>query len=123
MERFFTHLAGRIAYWAGAPMAFVACIGFVVIWLFSGPLFHFSDTWQLIINTSTTIITFIMVFLIQNTQNRDSAALHAKLDELIRVSEAENHFIGIEHLTESELEVIRAQCEKAAREATAGESR
>ncbi|MGA0616916.1 low affinity iron permease family protein [Paracoccus sp. KR1-242] len=114
MEKFFTRLAGRISYWAGSPLAFVACVGFVVLWLASGPVFGFSDTWQLIINTSTTIITFLMVFLIQNTQNRDSAALHAKIDELIRVSKARNKFIGIEHLTESELEEIRKTCERAA---------
>ena len=117
MEHFFTRLAGKIAYWAGSPWAFVGCIAFVLLWLLSGPIFQFSDTWQLIINTSTTIITFLMVFLIQNTQNRDSAAMHAKLDELIRVSEATNDFIGIEHLTEAELEEIREKCEKAAKRA------
>lgn len=117
MERIFTRLSGKIAYWAGSPVAFVICLAFVLIWLLSGPLFGFSDSWQLIINTSTTIITFLMVFLIQNTQNRDSAALHAKIDELIRVSNAKNYFIGIEHLTESELEEIRRKCERAAREA------
>ena len=76
----------------------------------------FSETWQLVINTSTTIITFLMVFLIQNTQNRDNAALHAKLDELIRVGDSDNKFIGIEHLTDQELEVILAECEKAAKD-------
>lgn len=80
------------------------------------PVFGFSDTWQLVINTGTTIVTFLMVFL--NTQNRDGAALHAKRDELIRVSAAQNHFIGIEHLTETELEEIRAKCEEAAKKAT-----
>jgi low affinity Fe/Cu permease len=79
------------------------------------PNINYSDTWQLIINTGTTIITFLMVFLIQNTQNRDGAAIQAKLDELIRVSEGHNHFIGIEHLTESEVEEIRDRCERAAK--------
>src|SRR5205814_6353296 len=87
-------------------------------------IFGFSDTWQLIINTGTTIVTFLMVFLIQNTQNRDSAALQTKLDELIRASTAQNSFIGIEHLSEEEVEAFRTRCETAAREhaeRTAGE--
>jgi len=79
-----------------------------VIWGLSGPLFHFSDTWQLIINTGTTIITFLQVFLIQNTQNRDGAAIQAKLDELIRASAARNHYMGVEELTEDELAALRA---------------
>jgi low affinity Fe/Cu permease len=87
------------------------------VWGISGPIFGFSDTWQLIINTGTTIITFLMVFLIQNTQNRDGIAIQAKLDELVRVSEAKNTFIGIEHLTEEEVEKFRKQCEAAAKKA------
>jgi low affinity Fe/Cu permease len=87
----------------------------VVVWAVSGPVFGFSDTWQLIINTGTTIITFLMVFLIQNTQNRDGAAIQAKLDELIRAGHGENTFIGIEHLTEEEVAEFRERCEKAAR--------
>ena len=79
----------------------------IIIWAATGPIFHYSDTWQLIINTGTTIITFLMVFVIQNTQNRDSAAVQAKLDELIRVSAAQNTLIGIEHLTEDEISGIR----------------
>ena len=86
----------------------------IVVWAASGPLFGFSDTWQLVINTGTTIITFLMVFLIQNTQNRDSAALQAKLDELIRASKAKNSFIGIENLTDKELEELHARCEASA---------
>lgn len=73
----------------------------------TGPFFNFSDTWQLVINTGTTIVTFLMVFLIQNSQNRDAAAIQVKLDELIRVSQAQNSFIGLEHLTEEELEEVR----------------
>ncbi len=84
-------------------------------WALSGPLFGFSDTWQLIVNTGTTIVTFLMVFLIQNTQNRDGAAIQVKLDELIRTGKAHNRFIGIEHLTESEVEEFRRKCEAAAK--------
>ena len=81
----------------------------------TGPLFQYSDTWQLVINTGTTIVTFLMVFLIQNSQNRDSAAIQVKLDELIRVSIAQNSFVGIEHLTDEELEDIRSKCEQRAK--------
>lgn len=113
MDRIFTLIAARIAGWAGQPAAFILAAGTIVLWSLSGPLFAFSDTWQLVINTSTTIITFLMVFLIQNAQNRDAAAMQAKLDEIIRAIEgARNEFIGIEHLTETQLEQIRAQIEK-----------
>ena len=83
MEKYFTKISNKVAYAAGKPVTFVVCCGVIVLWAGTGPLMGFSDTWQLIINTSTTIITFLMVFLIQNTQNRDGAALQAKLDELI----------------------------------------
>jgi low affinity Fe/Cu permease len=113
MDRIFTMIAAKIAGWAGQPGAFVIAFGAVIIWGASGPLFGFSDTWQLVINTSTTIITFLMVFLIQNAQNRDAAAMQAKLDEIIRaIDGARNQFIGIEHLTETELEKIRAEIER-----------
>ena len=115
IERVFTSMANRVAHLAGLPPTFAVCVAIVVAWAVSGPFFAFSDTWQLVINTGTTIITFLMVFLIQNTQNRDGAAIQAKLDELIRVSRAHNHFIGIEHLTESEVEAIRDKCEAAAK--------
>src|SRR6188472_1278005 len=98
MEKLFTSTSNRIAYIAGTPAAFIVCLLVVFIWAVSGPVFAFSDTWQLVINTGTTIVTFLMVFMVQNTQNRDGAATQAKLDELIRVSQAHNHFIGIEHL-------------------------
>ena len=84
-----------------------------MVWGITGPLFQFSDTWQLIINTGTTIVTFLMVFLIQNSQNRDSAAIQVKLDELIRVSAARNSFVGIEHLTDEELEESAANANGA----------
>ena len=97
---------------------FLLCVIAVVIWALSGPFFNFSETWQLVINTATTIITFLMVFLIQNTQNRDGAALQTKLDELIRTSNAEDEFIGIEKLTDQELEALHVRCEVAAKRAT-----
>jgi low affinity Fe/Cu permease len=108
----FTKFANVTSRLAGRALTFVICLLLIVAWGVTGPMFHYSDTWQLVINTSTTIITFLMVFLIQNTQNRDNAALQAKLDELIRVSKAKNDFIGIEHLSDHELEEILAECEK-----------
>lgn len=116
LNRLFTRFANAVSKWTGRPAAFTLCVVGVLVWAVSGPAFGFSETWQLVINTSTTIITFLMVFLIQNTQNRDNAALHAKLDELIRVGDSDNKFIGIEHLTDQELEVILEECEKAARD-------
>ena len=114
MGGFFERLASRVAAAAGRPRAFVLALSIVIIWGLSGPVFRWSDTWQLVINTGTTIVTFLMVFLIQNAQNRDGAAIQAKLDELIRaVSHARNEFIGIEHLTEAELDEIRAVLERA----------
>jgi low affinity Fe/Cu permease len=112
----FGHFASVIAHAAGRPLAFILCCAIVLVWAVTGPLFGFSDTWQLVINTGTTIVTFLMVFLIQNTQNRDGAAIQAKLDELILTSAAQNAFIGIEHLTEEELEEIRRKCEERAKE-------
>jgi low affinity Fe/Cu permease len=113
LDRFFAAFSHRIASWAGQPAAFIIALSVVVIWGFTGPIFQYSDTWQLIINTGTTIVTFLMVFLIQNAQNRDGAAIQAKLDELIRANRsARNTFIGIEHLTEAELLKIGAELEK-----------
>lgn len=113
MERLFTLLASRTAFAAGQPVAFVLAVSVVVVWALSGPVFGWSDTWQLVVNTGTTIATFLMVFLIQNSQNRDAAAIQAKLDELIRaVHDARNEFVGIEHLTDSEIEEIRADLEQ-----------
>jgi low affinity Fe/Cu permease len=108
----FARIATAVSRWAGRPITFLSCCLIVVIWALTGPIFKYSDTWQLIINTGTTIVTFLMVFLIQNTQNRDNAALQAKLDELIRATQAKNDFIGIEHLSDKELEDILADCEK-----------
>ena len=115
MARRFTDFATRVAHATGKPLTFALCVLVVVVWAASGPFFHFSDTWQLVINTGTTIVTFLMVFLIQNTQNRDGAAIQAKLDELIRASAAQNRYIGIEHLTEEELDELRERCATRAR--------
>lgn len=113
-RRAFTKFSTRAAKLAGRPTAFVLCCLFILVWAGSGPAFGFSDTWQLVVNTTTTIITFLMVFLIQNTQNRDNAALQAKLDEIIRKSDSDNKFIGIEHLSDEELDQILAEVEKSA---------
>ncbi|KAA9016702.1 low affinity iron permease family protein [Sphingobium limneticum] len=113
MDRIFAALSHRVANWAGQPSAFALALVTVILWLVTGPLFHYSDTWQLVINTGTTIVTFLMVFLIQNAQNRDGSAIQAKLDELIRaVDTARNDFIGIEHLTEAELQRIKSALER-----------
>ena len=113
LDRIFTRLANRIAWFVGQPLAFALALGAIMLWAATGPLFGYSDTWQLVVNTSTTIVTFLIVFLIQNSQNRDAAALHAKLDELIRATtDARNAFVGIEHLTEHQLSAIRDALEK-----------
>ena len=115
MDRVFTWCAGRIAWFAGKPVAFVIAFLLIVVWGVTGPLFQYSDTWQLVINTTTTIVTFLMVFLIQNSQNRDAAAIQAKLDELLRaVAKARAEFVGIEHMTDAEIEKIRDALEKEA---------
>ena len=112
MEKLFVRFATLTAKVAGKPWTFIACLAVVLIWAVSGPTFKFSETWQLVINTGTTIVTFLMVFLIQNTQNRDGAAMQAKLDELVfAVKQADARFIGIEHLTERELDAILAEVE------------
>jgi len=113
-SRLFGDIANKTSQAAGHASTFMLAAGVILVWGITGPLFQFSDTWQLIINTGTTIVTFLMVFLIQNSQNRDSAAIQVKLDELIRVSTAQNSFVGIEHLTDEELEEIRAKCERRA---------
>ena len=112
MDRIFTAISSRIAASVGQPAAFVLALLTILLWAVLGPLFHYSDTWQLVVNTATTIITFLMVFLIQNSQNRDAAAMQAKLDELIRaLKDARGQFIGIEHLTDREICKIRSDLE------------
>ena len=123
MQKLFAKAANAAAQAAGHPITFIACCVIVVVWAVSGPLFGYSDTWQLVINTGTTIITFLMVFLIQNTQNRHGAAVQAKLDELLHASEGENAFIGIEHLPQNEVEEFRKKCERAAAAAESREGR
>jgi low affinity Fe/Cu permease len=113
-SKLFGHLATIIAHIAGRPSAFVTALAVVIVWAVTGPMWGYSDTWQLVINTGTTIVTFLMVFLIQNSQNRDSAAIQVKLDELIRVSRVKNRFVGIERLTDEELEELRKSCELSA---------
>jgi low affinity Fe/Cu permease len=111
-ERLFTRIAELTSFATGQPLAFVAAASLILLWILTGPFFGWSDTWQLVVNTATTIVTFLMVFLIQNSQNRDAAAIQAKLDEVIRaIDSARNEFIGIEHLTDSEIEEIRARLE------------
>ena len=116
-----TNWFSRFAKWTsrvtGKPSAFGVASLIIAVWAVTGPIFQYSNTWQLVINTGTTIITFLMVFLIQNTQNRDSAALQAKLDELLRaVDGARQHdFVGVEHLTDDQIEKIREVVEKDSR--------
>ncbi len=116
MKEWFHHFARRVAEVLGAPWAFTAAVMLIFGWLVTGPVFHFSDTWQLVINTGTTIITFLMVFLIQNTQNRDSRAIHLKLDELLRaLKEARTGLVDLENLTDEDLDRLQAQFERLQR--------
>jgi low affinity Fe/Cu permease len=114
-SKVFTEFSTAVARASGRPITFALAVGIILVWGLAGPIYGYSDTWQLVINTGTTIVTFLMVFLIQNTQNRDGAAIQTKLDELIRASAAQNVFIGIEHLTEEEVEELRVKCETRAR--------
>lgn len=103
MKDIFRKISSTISNIAGTAYAFLGAVLVIVVWSFSGPLFNFSDTWQLVINTGTTIVTFLMVFLIQNTQNRDAKAVHLKLDELIRATKARDAFVDLEDLSDEEL--------------------
>jgi low affinity Fe/Cu permease len=115
MDRIFTKFASVVSFLSGQPLAFVLAVSTIVVWGVTGPMFGYSDTWQLVINTGTTIVTFLMVFLIQNSTNRDAAAMQAKLDELLRaVAKARGEFIGIEHLSEQQVEEIRDALEREA---------
>jgi low affinity Fe/Cu permease len=119
MQRFFAGIASRSAYLMGHPLAFLISVLACLIWAGTGPLFNYSDTWQLVINTGTTVLTFLAVFLIQNSQNRDGAAIQAKLDELLRaVDKAREQFIGIEHLTDQQIELVRAALERYAKDSS-----
>jgi low affinity Fe/Cu permease len=107
----FSQFAHATSLWTGHPYAFLVAVGVVLVWALLGPVFNYSDTWQLVINTGTTIVTFLMVFLIQNTQNRDTLAIQIKLSELVlAVKGAENKFAAIEDLTDEELERLHDDC-------------
>jgi low affinity Fe/Cu permease len=116
----FDRFSRRIASFAGHPLAFALAAAVIGVWVVSGPVFGYSDTWQLVINTATTIVTFLMVFLIQNTQNRDGEAVQIKLDELIRAAEgAHNGLLDLEELSESELQAFKEKYEQLAEKARA----
>lgn len=111
----FDRFAKGAAAATGRPLTFILAVLLIIVWATTGPLFHYNDTWQLVINTSTTIVTFLMVFLIQNTQNRDGQAMQLKLDELIRATKtAKNSLLDIEELSEEDLKKIKQQFEKLA---------
>jgi len=117
MRKFFNWCATKTSAGAGHPLTFATAVAVIIVWGATGPLFHYSDTWQLVINTGTTIVTFLMVFLIQNSRNRDGAAMQAKLDELLRaVDKAREQFIGIEHLTDEQIELVRTALERHAKQ-------
>lgn len=121
MRETFRTFAAAVSAAAGTPWAFIAALGIIVVWAVTGPMFGFSDTWQLVINTGTTIVTFLMVFLIQNTQNRDAKAIHLKLDELIHgVEGARNRLVDLESLTDDELEDLQQHFERIRARAAAG---
>lgn len=113
MKELFRKVANKISVWTGTASAFLLAVSIVALWALTGPLFHFSNTWQLVINTTTTIVTFMMVFLIQNTQNRDGKAMQLKLDELIRVSgPARDGFVDLEDLSDAELDELDDEFKK-----------
>uniref|UniRef100_A0A9E8CK18 Low affinity iron permease family protein n=1 Tax=Bosea sp. NBC_00436 TaxID=2969620 RepID=A0A9E8CK18_9HYPH len=114
----FTRLSQQVAHWAGRPQTFIGAAALIVLWALSGPFFGYNDTWQLVVNTSTTIVTFLMVFIIQNSQNRDTAAMQIKLDELIcRLEGAREELLDLEELDEDKLEAIRDEFEQMAAKA------
>ncbi len=106
MQKLFHRISSKVSFLVGTPVAFLLALSLIVIWATLGPIFHFSDTWQLVINTSTTIITFLMVFLIQNTQNRDGKETQLKVDELIRSSQARNAFLNLDEVSDDDLQTL-----------------
>lgn len=117
-KKWFTAFAQATSNWTGSPSAFVLAFGIIIVWAATGPVFHYSDTWQLVINTGTTIVTFLMVFLIQNSQNRDAKVIQLKLDELIRAVEtAETSLINMDEMSEEELQQVQENFSKVAAEA------
>lgn len=122
MQRLFARIASKSAYAMGHPVAFLVATLGCLVWAVSGPMFNYSDTWQLVINTLTTVLTFLAVFLIQNSQNRDGAAIQAKLDEILRaVADARPGFVGIEKLTDSEIDRIKTALEREVLNTAEGE--
>lgn len=116
----YSNFSKAASHFCGRPVIFVVAVGCIIVWVITGPIFKFSDTWQLVINTGTTIVTFLMVFLIQNTQNRDTAAIQVKLDELIRATKgAHNALLDLEELEEKTLDAFRAKYQKLATAARA----
>ena len=116
LANWFEQLSGRVTQWTGSTPAFACALGIVAVWGLLGPVFHYSDTWQLVINTGTTIVTFLMVFLIQRSQNKDALAIHLKLNELVAALEgASNRLIEVEDLSERELKVLRRHYRELAR--------
>ncbi len=121
MNELFRKAARKASTVLGSPWAFICAFGVIVVWAVLGPVFHYSQTWQLIINTGTTIITFLMVFLIQNTQNHDSRALHLKIDELlVAVKEARSGLVDLDEMSEEELDKLESAFRQIGREETAG---
>ena len=113
MNELFRQFATAASRWLGSPLAFMLALVAIVAWAALGPMFDYSDTWQLVINTATTIVTFLMVFLIQNTQNRDAKAIHLKLDELIRgLQGARNHLVDLENMTDAELDELQGEFQR-----------
>ena len=111
-SRLFSSFSKVVAKWSGRPVAFAAAFALILLWAVTGPFFGFSETWQLVVNTATTIVTFLMVFVLQNTQNRDGEALHAKIDELLLTSNAENRFIEAERLSDEEIRKLHSLVER-----------
>lgn len=117
-KAWYSHLARFIAHLSGKPITFTLAVAVILAWIITGPFFHYSDTWQLVINTGTTIVTFLMVFLIQNTQNRDTEAIQVKLDELIRATRgAHNALLDLEEIEEEELDAFRSKYQALAKSA------
>jgi low affinity Fe/Cu permease len=117
MDKLFTLIANRASVLLGQPLAFILSTILIIVWAATGPFLDYSDTWQLIVNTATTVLTFLAVFLIQNSQNRDAAAMQAKLDEILRaLDKARSEFVGIEHLTDAQISEIRDALEREIKE-------
>src|SRR5690242_987718 len=113
MNELFRKFAHKTSQIVGTSWVFILAVLIILVWAITGPMFHYSDTWQLVINTSTTIVTFLMVFLIQNTQNRDAKAIHLKLDELIRgVKGARTHLVDLENMSDEELDQLQAEFQR-----------